>query len=269
MCGDNYDSNPIKEIIGDYDLNKVGTYHLTYKASDNSGNITLKKFDLIVKNSTASSSKVNKIPFKNIYNKYKTTNTKIGLDVSKWQGTIDYEKVKEAGVEFVFIKIGGTNGIGGDYYLDPKFKENIEGFTNVGIPVGVYFYTYANSVSKAREDAKWVVDNLEGYNISLPIAYDWENWSKFNNFNMSFYELTESAKEFIKTVKSYGYEGILYSSKNYLEQIWLKDDYPVWLAHYTDKTNYEGEYRFWQMTSSAVISGISDNTVDVDIMYLN
>ena len=269
MCGDNYDDNPKKEIIGEYNTSKIGTYPLIYKATDLNGNETIKKFNLIVKKKSSGSSSPKKIKFNDIYQTYKAYNTKIGLDVSKWQGNIDYDKVKEAGAEFVFIKVGGTNGINGDYYVDPKFKQNIEGFLEVGIPVGVYFYSYANSVDKAVKDAKWVIEQIKDYDVTLPIAYDWENWSSFNKFNMSFYKLTNSAKTFIKIVNDYGYEGILYSSKSYLESIWQKGDYPVWLAHYTTKTNYEGDYSFWQMTSSCVIDGITANTVDVNIMYLD
>lgn len=269
MCGDNYDSSPMKEIIGDYDVNTRGTYPLIYKATDNSGNVSLKKFNLIVTNKTSSGATKNKLYFDDLYKKYKSSNTKIGLDVSRWQGDIDYQKVKDSGVEFVFIKIGGTNGINGDYYLDPKFKKNIEGFLEVGIPVGLYFYSYANSIIKAEEDAKWVINQIKDYKVTLPIAYDWENWSSFNKFKMSFYELTKSAEIFIETINQAGYQGILYSSKNYLESIWLKGDYPVWLAHYTSKTNYQGDYDYWQMTSSCIIPGITANTVDVNIMYLD
>lgn len=270
MCGDDYDDTPNCYIEGEYDLNKVGKYPLTYNAIDNSGNATSKDFTLnVYKTSSGSSSSIKKVYFNDVIKKHKTDKTKIGIDVSKWQGTIDYNKVKDAGVEFVFIKLGGSNGIDGDYYLDPKFKENIEGFTSVGIPVGVYFYTYANSIEKALEDALWVVEQLKDYKIDLPIAYDWENWSSYNKFKMSFNTLTRSAEMFIETVNKYGYDGLLYSSKSYLEQIWLKGNYRVWLAHYTDKTNYQGNYDYWQMTSSGVVDGITENTVDIDIMYLD
>jgi len=86
---------------------------------------------------------------------------------------------------------------------------------------------------------------------------------------MSFNTLTRSAEAFIETVNKNGYQGLLYSSKNYLEKIWLKGNYQVWLAHYTTKTNYQGNYKFWQMTSSGVIDGITENTVDINIRYLN
>ena len=268
MCGDNYDDNPTCNIIGEYDLNKVGNYNLKYEAIDFSGNKTIKDFTLKVVNpSKGSSSNGSSIPFKSLYNEYKNNNTTIGIDVSKWQGDIDFDKVKEEGVEFVFIKLGGQNGIGKDYYLDPKFERNIEGFKNVGIPVGLYFYSYANSIEQAKKDALWVIDQIKDYKLDLPIAFDWENWSFYNSFNISFNNLTKAAGEFIKTLNKYGYEGMLYSSKSYLESIWLENDYNTWLAHYTNKTDYQGKYTCWQRTSSAKISGITVNTVDFDICY--
>lgn len=270
FCADNYDDNPKCEIIGEYDVNTLGNYNLTYEASDFSGNITKKEFVLNVVNASSSGKKSSSsasIPFKSLYNEYKKENTKIGIDVSKWQGTIDYEKVKNEGVEFVFIKLGGSLGIGKEYYLDPKFKDNYEGFKKVGIPIGLYFYSYANSVSKARQDALWVIEQIKGYDIDLPIAFDWENWSNYNDFHMSFNTLTNSANMFMKTIKDHGYETMLYSSKNYLVNYWLKKDYPVWLAHYTNKTDYAEKFVCWQRTSLAKISGITENTVDFDICY--
>ena len=267
MCGDNLDDNPKKEIIGEYDLNTIGNYDLVYRATDASGNISEQDFTLKVIKKQSSSSDVTKISFSTLYDKYKNDNTKIGLDVSKWQGDINFQKVKNAGVEFVFIKLGGTDGIGGDYYLDSKFERNIKGFNEVGIPVGLYFYSYADSIEKAKDDAKWVIEQIKDYDIDLPIAFDWENWSKFNRFKMSFKKLTDSANSFINTLNEAGYRGMLYSSKNYLEKIWLKNDFPTWLAHYTSETNYKGNYEFWQMTSSCVIDGITGNTVDVDVWY--
>ena len=268
MCGDNYDDNPKCEVIGEYDVNKIGNYKLVFEASDFSGNNTKKEFILkVVKPRKGSSTNATTIPFKSLYNEYKNDNTTIGIDVSKWQGDIDFSKVKDEGVEVVFIKLGGQNGINGEYYVDPKFERNIKGFKEVGIPVGLYFYSYANSIEQAKRDAQWVISQIKDYDIDLPIAFDWENWSKFNNFNVSFNTLTKSAGMFIKTLENYGYSGMLYSSKNYLEKIWLRNNYLVWLAHYTNKTDYAGKYKCWQRTSSAKILGITINTVDVDICY--
>ncbi len=267
MCGDNYDDNPICTITGEYNLNKIGNYKLTMEAKDFSGNTTKKDFLLKVVKPTSGSGSTVTIPFRSLYNEYKSDNTLIGIDVSKWQGDIDYEKVKSEGVEFVFIKLGGQNGIDGEYYLDPKFERNIEGFKNVDIPVGLYFYSYANSIKNAKEDAEWVIDQIKDYKIDYPIAFDWENWSRFNSFHVSFNTLTKAAGEFINTINKNGYQGMLYSSKNYLEKIWLDNDYLTWLAHYTSKTDYEKSFKCWQRTSSAKISGITVNTVDFDICY--
>ena len=271
MYGDDYDDNPKCTIIGEYDLNTVGNYNLTMKVEDFSGNVKEKEFTLkVVKPSNSSSSSSNSsksIQFSKLYNEYKNDNTLIGIDVSKWQGDIDYEKVKEAGVEFVFIKLGGQNGIDGEYYIDPKFERNIEGFKSVDIPVGLYFYSYAKNVKGAKADALWVVNQIKDLKIYFPIAFDWENWSKFNSFHVSFNTLTKSAGEFISTLEKHGYKGMLYSSKSYLEDIWLENNYTTWLAHYTSQTDYLGEYKCWQRTSLAKIPGITANTVDFDICY--
>jgi len=268
LCADDYDDNPKCSIIGEYDVNKIGNYNLVMEAYDFSGNKTSKKFNLKVtkpSNKTSSSSK--SIPFRSLYNEYKKNDNKIGIDVSKWQGDIDYLKVKEEGVEFAFIKLGGQKGINKDYYLDPKYEQNIRGFKSVGIPVGLYFYSYANTPEAAQRDALWVISQIKGEEIEYGIAFDWENWGSFNNFKMSFNTLTKSADKFLSTIKSHGYDALLYSSKTYLENMWLRKDYPVWLAHYTEKTNYTGEYKCWQRTSLAKINGITSNTVDFDICY--
>ena len=267
MCGDNYDDNPKCSVIGEYDLNKIGNYKLVYEAIDFSGNIAKKNFTLKVVNPSKSSGKTITIPFRSLYNEYKKDNTLIGIDVSKWQGDIDYLKVKEENVDFVFIKLGGQNGIDGDYYIDPKFERNIEGFKSVGIPVGLYFYSYAKTIMGAKNDAIWVINQIKNYDIDMPIAFDWENWGSFNKFHVSFNTLTKIAETFMNTLKNNGYDSMLYSSKNYLENIWMKTSFPTWLAHYTTNTDYKGSYKCWQRTSSAKISGIKVNTVDVNICY--
>ena len=273
FCGDNYDSRPNCFIEGEYDLNTVGEYKLTYVGIDSSENEVRKDFTLYVNPKTTSSgnstaSQKTTTNFNDIVKNYKTENTKIGIDVSHWQGNIDFQKVKDAGVEFVYIRIGRGNGIGKEFVLDSKFKQNIEGFNKVGIPVGLYFYTYAASSKDAIKEAKWIVENIKDYKVDLEIAFDWENWSFFRDFNMSFYELTEAAKAFTKELEKYNYKGMLYSSKNYLENMWFKVDFPVWLAHYTKETNYQGEYKVWQICDNGVVDGIRDNQVDINIMYV-
>lgn len=273
MCGDNYDDNPTCEIIGEYDKDKVGTYPLTFKATDSSGNITEKKFNLYVvepKPSTGNntSKPSPKTYFSDIIEKHKTEDTEIGVDLSEWQGTVDFEKMREAGVEFVILRVGGTKGIKGDYFLDGKFIENITKANEIGMPVGAYFYSYANSKEKVLKDAEWIYEQIKPYKVELGVAYDWENWSFYNDFNLSFYHLTEMANSYLDYFKSKGYEGLLYGSKNYLEQIWLKTDYPIWLAHYASATSYKGNYHYWQICNNGRVDGINAD-VDIDIRYKN
>ena len=271
MCGDNYDTNPVCVIEGEYDLDTVGSYNLFFKATDSSNNISEKKFTLNVNEpSNNKGNKGNKevTEFSEIIKNYKNDNTEIGIDVSKWQGDIDFKKLKDAGVEFVIIRVGSSTGINGENFVDSKFIQNIENANSVGIPVGVYFYSYANSMERAINDAKWIIDVIKDYRVELPIAFDWENWRSFNKYELSFFGLTNIAKKFMDTVKDAGYEAMLYSSKTYLENIWMGMDYPVWLAHYTKNTNYTGDYSYWQLCSNGRVDGINGD-VDIDIRYID
>ena len=157
----------------------------------------------------------------------------------------------------------GTNG---ERVLDSKFKQNIENANKNKIPVGVYYFSYASSKKEAIKDAKWVLKQIKKYDVTLPVAFDWEDFSDYNSYKLSFYNLTSMADGFIEEVEKNGYKGMLYGSKNYLEQIWLPNNHNIWLAHYTDKTSYEGNYKFWQLTEIGKVDGI-DGSVDIDIYY--
>lgn len=267
MCVDDADDNPECEIIGEYNTTEVGSYNLIYKATDASGNIKEEQFILDVKAPSKSNSISNrKTYFSDAKNLYKSEDTALGVDVSSWQGDIDFEKLKQSGVEFAIVRVGSKKGTNKEYFLDSKFERNVKGFNAVGIPVGLYFYSYAGSKEEAIKDAEWILEQIKGYNIELPIAYDWENWSSYNQYHLSIYHLTENAIAFLDVIKNAGYEGMLYSSKNYLESIWLPTPYRTWLAHYTEKTSYSKEFSFWQFCNNGRIDGI-DGDVDLDIMY--
>ena len=270
MCGDNYDSNPKCIIEGEYDLDKVGSYKLVFRAEDSSGNKSEKNFTLNVnepkKGGSSNTEKVT-TAFSDVVKDYKNDDTQIGIDVSKWQGDIDFSKLKAAGVEFVIIRVGSSNGLNGENFVDSKFIQNIKNANAVGVPVGIYFYSYASTIDRAISDAKWIIKQIKDYKVDLPIAFDWENWGSFNKFDVSFFGLTNIAKGFMDTVKDAGYDAMLYSSKTYLENIWMPTLYPIWLAHYTKNTNYTGDYSFWQMCSNGRVDGISGN-VDINIRYI-
>lgn len=277
MCGDDTDSNPICIVEGEYDTNKAGVYPLTFKATDKSGNTSTYQFNLnVVKPVTGGNSNNNDynyeesyIPFADVVNEFKTSETEIGLDISEWQDEPDFDKLKNAGVEFVFLRVGGTKGTNGEYFLDKSFKYNIENAKRVGIKVGVYFFSYANSKESALKDAKWVYNQIKDYDIELPVVFDWEDWSDYNDYNLSFYELTEMGNAFLDYFTDKGYDSLLYSSKAYLEEIWLKLNHPVWLAHYTpnlELSSYKGDYVYWQMCSDGKIDGI-DGYVDINVRF--
>lgn len=267
LCGDNYDSNPICYVEGNYDVNTVGSYDLVFKAVDNSGNTEEQSFTLNVyePDNTANKEKTY-TSYNDVIKNYKTDKNKIGIDISSWQGDIDFSKLKDAGVEFIMIRVGGTRGTNGEYFLDKNFEKNIKQANKYGIEVGIYFYSYANSVKTAKRDANWVLKQIKKYDVNLPIAFDWEEWDSFNEYNLSFFDLTSIADEFLNVIEEAGYTGMLYSSKSYLEKIWMNSDNNIWLAHYTSNTDYKGKYKMWQICNTGNVDGINGD-VDIDIMY--
>ena len=278
---DNYDNNVKCKIDGEFDSNIPGTYNLKYVLEDNSNNISEK--DLIVyvieKNTTSSNSNnkpqtntnytptITGIQFMDIVKKHKNTNTMVGIDVSYWQQNVDYKKVKKAGCEFVIIRLGVNTDNDKDISEDSFYKKNIENAKKAGLKVGVYIYSTAATEKQAKEHAKWTKKILNKEKLDFPVAFDFESWSSFPKYNLSRYSVTKNYLAFDKEMKKSGYKTMLYSSMNYLDKVWMfNDTYPVWLAHYTDQTTYEGKYIMWQMTDKGIIDGINGN-VDIDIYY--
>lgn len=266
FSGDNYDNNITRTITGNYDVNKVGEYNLNYSASDSSGNVTSVDFTLNVigKNTY----KNTKTYFNEVIKNYKNDNNVIGIDVSKWQGDINFNKVKSSGADFVMIRIGYQNGIDGESVIDPYFIKNIKEANDAGLKVGIYYYSYARSVEDVKKQVDWIINTLGDNNIDLPITFDWECWTSFNNMNISLYELNNIANAFLSDIENKGFKSMLYSSKYYLEKIWNTKQELTWLAHYTKETDYSGDYLMWQLCDNGIISGIN-GYVDIDIMYLD
>lgn len=272
FCADDYDDDVTCQIIGDYNFNKVGKYPLKIVATDKSNNVTSKSFSLIVSEKKDTPKKGNSEPttitsFKDIYKKYKNEKTLIGLDLSKWQEEIDFDKIKSEGVEFVMIKIGGQSKKSGKIEIDPNFINNIEEAIKRNMKVGVYFFSHATSTNEAKKQAEWVAKNLKDYNLSLPIAFDWENWDQYTSYHLSFHTLNQIANAFFNPLETKGYQTLLYSSKYYLDTVWYKEEYNTWLAHYTSDSKGKEEYNMWQICNDGKINGIN-TLVDIDIMYL-
>ena len=275
LCADDADDNVKCELNGSYNLDEKGIYPVSMTATDKSNNTTTKRFNLVVtekaKKNNIEEDNINTLEFvsySDIYKKYKNNNTLIGIDISKWQEEVDFKKLKESNVEFIMLKLGGQKDIGSKLELDPTFKNNIEEALKENFKVGVYFYSYAKSELEAKKQARFVLDNIKNYNIELPIAFDWENWTTYNSFNMSFNSLNNIAKTFVKEINNSGYKSMLYSSENYLNNVWFHQDYKnIWLANY-GKVEYLGNYDMWQLCSDGRVDGIN-TYVDIDVMYLD
>ena len=150
--------------------------------------------------------------------------------------------------------------------MDPKFEENIKKAKQYKIMVGLYFFSYAKNPLEAKKQAMYVTKAIKNYDIELPIVFDWENWEEYNSFNMSINSLNNIAISFIDEVEKNGYEGMLYSSKYYLDNIWFLEDYKrIWVANYGELLNKE-QYNYWQLCSDGMIEGIN-TLVDIDVMF--
>lgn len=193
-----------------------------------------------------------------------------GIDVSKWQGTIDWNAVANAGIDFAIIRAGNRGSSTGVLIEDPSFKKNIEGATKAGIKVGVYIYSQAITEAEAIEEASMAISLVSGYKLHLPIYFDTEKIAGGRANSLSVSDRTAITKAFCETIRNAGYMPGIYS--NYY---WLRDNlnmsqlemYSVWVAHYADKCGYPGKYDMWQYTSSGSVPGINGR-VDLNISYV-
>ena len=198
-------------------------------------------------------------------------NTGFGIDVSKWNKEIDWEKVKAAGVDFAIIRCAYRGSSTGSLVEDPYFKKNIEGATKAGIQVGVYFFTQAVNVTEAMEEASIAVSLVKDYPIAYPIFIDTEGaGANARAANLDVETRTEVCRTFCETVEAAGYNAGVYASKNWLNKNLDTEklsNYYTWLAEYKGEATYEGNYDFWQYTSSGKVDGI-DGRVDLNVGYV-
>lgn len=264
--GDNADPAPEVKVDGDVDMSTAGSYPLHVTVSDASGNST--DWDLTVEVADELPSYEDdseRTAFKDFVTEYGGKGKTVGIDVSAWQDEVDFDAVKAAGCEFVIIRIGYSED--GKMTVDKRFDENIKKAKAAGLKTGVYLYTTDNTEEEIRASADQLIEKLGGETLDLPVAFDWEDFGSFQSYEMSFHDLNGLYDAFSDQLSQSGYECMLYSSKNYLEKVWDNTDIrPVWLAHYTDKTDYEGPYYMWQASCTGRIDGI-DGDVDMDVMY--
>ena len=203
--------------------------------------------------------------------KFSDANIRNGIDVSYYQGDIDWEAVKQSGVEFVFIRVGYRGYGTGAVREDPKADEYLEGATEAGLKVGAYIFSQAITPQEAKEEAAFVISKISGYNITMPIVMDFEyseNLGRLQEADLTRREATDVVNAFGEYAVSSGYTPMIYANKSMLESSLYADEIPykIWLANYTTKTEYAGNYEFWQYCSDGHVDGISGK-VDCDFWY--
>lgn len=264
--GDNADPAPEVKVEGEVDMSTEGSYPLHVTVTDASGNST--DWDLTVDVADELPSyedNSERTAFSDFASSYGGNGKVIGIDVSAWQDEVDFDAVKAAGCEFVIIRIGYSED--GQMTVDKRFDENIKKARAAGIKTGVYLYTTDNTEEEIRTSADQLIEKLGGEPLDLPVAFDWEDFGSFQSYEMSFHDLNRLYDAFADQLSQSGYECMLYGSKNYLEKVWENTDTrPVWLAHYTDETDYKGPFYMWQASCTGRIDGINGD-VDMDVMY--
>lgn len=264
--GDYEDPKVTLEITGTYDISTIGNYPLNYTVFDSSGNKTSKDVILHVIEPQNKETTITPDYLLDIQEKYQSLNTEIGIDVSSHQKDIDWQKVKDSGISFAMIRVGYGPNKDLENILDSYFYKNINGAKEVGLNVGLYFYSYATTKEEIIESTNWLIEKLNNTQLDLPIAFDWESWKNYGTYNLSFFELNNLYQTFKDMITNAGYQSMLYSSKYYLNNIWNIEDETIWLAHYTTKTDYKGNYMLWQLTDNGIVDGI-DSYVDINILY--
>ena len=186
-----------------------------------------------------------------------------GIDVSKHNGTIDWAKVKAAGVQFAMLRAGYGRY---DNQKDEQFEANYKGATAAGIPVGAYHYSYATTAEQAKREAEVFLGWIKGKTFTYPVAFDIED-AKQANLGVSL--ISDIIRTFCETVEAAGYYVVVYANKDWLTNridADCKSRYDIWLAQWTSEPTYTGSYGMWQYSSKGSVDGVSGN-VDMNIAY--
>ena len=192
-----------------------------------------------------------------------------GIDVSEWQGDIDWKKVASTGISFAIIRCGFRYIESNELGEDANFKKNIEGAIDAGLKVGVYFYGTAINKKEAIEEANYTINLIKDYTLSYPVVYDAETFDRGRLEGVSYSTITENILTFMDEIESYGYASMVYSNSSaFYDRLDTGkfDSRLLWLAHYIDKTDYKGNYNMWQYADNGSVSGISGN-VDLNVSY--
>ena len=196
-----------------------------------------------------------------------------GIDVSYYQGQIDWEKVKASGIEFAMIRLGYRGyGQEGKLVEDKMAFKNLEGALDAGLQVGVYFFSQAITVDEALEEAEFVLQRIKVYDITMPVVFDWEYISEeARTAKMDRRTLTDCYKAFCDKIAGAGYTPMAYFNTYLSRQLMYLhelEDYPFWLALYSDRMTFPYRFEMWQYTDSGRVPGIEGN-VDINLYFVN
>ena len=209
--------------------------------------------------------------------KFDTFNKVVGIDVSMHNKTIDFNKVKADGIDFVYVRVGYTGYTKKKLSLnyDPYYQENITNALAAGLQVGVYWYSQALNEEEALQEANMLLNVIGSYNITLPVVYDYEfagvgDDGRLDSANLSKAQMTANSLAFLNRVSQMGYTPCLYANysflKNRVNASQISSIAKIWLAHYNTSTDYPGDYEYWQYTSDGRVNGISGR-VDMNVWY--
>ena len=268
---DDVDRNVDLVVEGAVDTGTLGTYNLRITITDDTGKSTSKNMEVKVIQTGGGGGSDDggdtgaKEQFSDFIANYKIDETMLGIDVSRWQGDIDFEKCKAAGCEFVYMRIGGFDE--GEHYTDRYFLQNWQRAKAAGMKIGIYWHSEDSTKEEVQASVKYLTGVLNGEALDFPVAFDWEDYRNFERYGMNLSDLNNLLTYFEDELAKYGYTSCLYGSKNAQNTIWTKPKKnPVWIAQYNTYTNYEGAYFMWQHSSSGRIDGIAGD-VDLDVFY--
>lgn len=205
-----------------------------------------------------------------------------GIDVSRYQGTIDWSQVAETGIDFAMIRVGYRSAEEDrEIYADTNARYNMQEAQAAGIQVGVYFFSTAATVEEAREEALWVAEYISQYQITYPVAFDCEGYEREGSvlYALDNGQRTDIALAFMQEIYEQGYTPMFYGSSyamtgsNHWDMSRIEQTYKVWVSQYpalpypqTERSSYQGAHAMWQYTNQGSVPGI-DRPVDVNVAY--
>ena len=195
----------------------------------------------------------------------------LGIDVSYWQGEIDWQQVKDAGIEYVILRLGQRGSEQGVIAEDQMVRHYYQGASDAGLKIGGYFFSQAINVQEAIEEAQFVLDIIKDWHLEMPVVYDWEYYSDTaRTANMDSRTLTDCAIAFCDTIEAAGFTPMVYFNKKQAQTLMHLEeltDYKFWLAMYDSSMTYENKIDMWQYTSTGTVPGITGD-VDLNLYFV-